>query len=140
VRLARLPEPRQWPRTEALLTAFGEALGPALPAGVQVSPPSSGRVLSLKFSRGGGGSFGCSAVADMPQVTPKDMARDLKFLMKGVSTMLGQLHPGWPDASSPQLRFMAEGTGATIRTWWQDEQGNVALRLSDIDLREAGLA
>ena len=133
-------DPARWPRSELLLAAFGKSLQQTLPPGVEVRPPA-GRSFRLHGSHPQFGGFvGMSGRADMPQVLPKDLARDVKHLMGGINKILQRLHPGWPGTSSPAPAFKTKADGEVIRMWWEDQAGITVLRLDDLDLHTAGLA
>ena len=133
-------DPAEWPRTERLLVEFGKSLQPVMPPGVVIRDPQ-GRSFSIAGSRPQFGGFvGMGGHADMPQSTPRNLARDLKQLMRGISKVLQPMHPEWPTSSTPPPAFKTKADGEFIHMWWEDADGQVAVQLPDLDLRAAGLA
>jgi hypothetical protein len=133
-------DPARWSRSERLLVEIAALLRPLLPPGVEIPPPV-GRSFRFRSPGGRGGGFvGMPGHADMPQTTPKDLARDLGRLMRGMQPLLQRYQPGWPGTSAPAPAFKTETDGVVIRMWWEDSGGRVVVQLDDLDLSAVGLA
>ena len=132
---AELFNPKPFPRTAALTTAFSRSLKPVLPEGL-VLTGGPGRGLHFRDSSRAVGSIGVPVTADMPDVMPSELARVLRSTMKTLTKVLTDIYGAELQRTLPPGTFQAQAEGNVIRTWWQLADGTVTARLADIPLLE----